>query len=373
MAVEQPAIVGPDVLVPGSEQVLGGLGRILAILGAAALLVTFLVRRRRAAPRRRPVGMAIAGAVTALGVVLAAVWWPPRFYAPEFPPLPPLFPEASLFGRTVTDLPAAPQSDRWIASQGALQLGSGFTSQVVEGVLWGNPFNLVDGSTPRKDVDIRVWKGGSHRGPYPISDPAYIEGMPTYGFDMHYLAVDLQTREAWELIAARAWFGKWEADSGAYWKMDSLDYPDGSTIAAGLPMLPGTVTYAEVAAGEVAHVLLGATPISSPEWIWPARGSDGRSTDPGAPPMGAWMRLKPDVDLSGLGPQARVIAEALQRYGLILSDTGPGFGLRGTPDARWDPEDLRTLSRITTDDFEFVDTSSIVVDPGSMEVTPPRG
>ncbi|MEZ5350465.1 MAG: hypothetical protein R2714_14885 [Microthrixaceae bacterium] len=37
--------------------------------------------------------------------------------------------------------------------------------------------------------------------------------------------------------------------------------------------------------------------------------------------MGTWFRLRSDADLSGLGPQARVIAEALQEYGAVLMDT----------------------------------------------------
>ena len=174
------------------------------------------------------------------------------------------------------------------------------------------------------------------------------------------------------MISARRWFGSWQAGAGATWDMDSVRYPTGSTIASGLPLLPGTITYAEVASGAINHMILGAVPHTAQgQFVWPARGSDGTSTDPDAPPMGAWLRLRPDADLSGLGPQAGVIARAAQRHGILLSDTGPGFGLRGTVDRRWDGADLQTLGQLTIDDFEIVDTSGVVVSPQSMEARAP--
>ena len=63
--------------------------------------------------------------------------------------------------------------------------------------------------------------------------------------------------------------------------------------------------------------------------MWPALGGDGTSSDPDAPPMGSWLRLRPDADLTGLGPQALVVARALQEHGVIAQDTGPSAGPLG--------------------------------------------
>ena len=38
-------------------------------------------------------------------------------------------------------------------------------------------------------------------------------------------------------------------------------------------------------------------------------------TDASYPPMGLRLRLKANVDISGFGPQSRVILTALKRYG----------------------------------------------------------
>ena len=39
-------------------------------------------------------------------------------------------------------------------------------------------------------------------------------------------------------------------------------------------------------------------------------------------PLGAWLRLRNDFDLTAFSPAARTIAEALKRHGMLLGDTG---------------------------------------------------
>ncbi|MFL5264574.1 MAG: hypothetical protein ACJ79E_02680 [Anaeromyxobacteraceae bacterium] len=70
--------------------------------------------------------------------------------------------------------------------------------------------------------------------------------------------------------------------------------------------------------------------------------------------MGARARLKASVDLSRMTPQARVVARALQRYGMILADNGSNWYVTGAPDPRWDDDDLGALKSLGGSDFEFV-------------------
>jgi hypothetical protein len=59
---------------------------------------------------------------------------------------------------------------------------------------------------------------------------------------------------------------------------------------------------------------------------------------------------------------------------MILTDTSnERFGLRGTPDGRWDRTDLRTIGQLTADDFEVVDQRGIMVAPDSMAARPAGG
>jgi len=96
----------------------------------------------------------------------------------------------------------------------------------------------------------------------------------------------------------------------------------------------------EVQAGAIRHVLKVASgPQVSFRSVFPMVGSDGSSDDPAAPPQGLRFRIKASVDLDqlGLDPQARVIAEALQRYGFYIGDSSGVTALK--------LEDTRTEGR----------------------------
>jgi hypothetical protein len=81
--------------------------------------------------------------------------------------------------------------------------------------------------------------------------------------------------------------------------------------------------------------------------------------DPSLPRMGERLRLKAGVDVSGLPRQARVVARALQRYGLVVADNGSDWYVSGAPHPRWDNDQLAALGRLRGRDFEVVDASSL--------------
>jgi hypothetical protein len=59
---------------------------------------------------------------------------------------------------------------------------------------------------------------------------------------------------------------------------------------------------------------------------------------------------------------------AMQKHGLILAYDGTSMFVSGASDARWDNDMLALLREIKADDFEAVDISSLIVDPGSGQV-----
>jgi hypothetical protein len=75
--------------------------------------------------------------------------------------------------------------------------------------------------------------------------------------------------------------------------------------------------------------------------------------------MGLRVRLKASVNISRLPRQARIVAQALKRYGLILADNGSPWYVSGAPDRHWNNDDLHQLDRLTGRDFEVVDTRSL--------------
>ena len=75
--------------------------------------------------------------------------------------------------------------------------------------------------------------------------------------------------------------------------------------------------------------------------------------------MGLRVRLKAGVNIAGLPRQARIVAQALKRYGMILADNGSPWYISGAPDRRWNNDALHLLDRLSGRDFEVVDTRSL--------------
>jgi hypothetical protein len=72
-----------------------------------------------------------------------------------------------------------------------------------------------------------------------------------------------------------------------------------------------------------------------------------------------------DPSCASTSPQAAIIIGGLRNYGIILADNGGSGGLIGTPDARWNDDDLRCLRSLTLADFEPVNVSSLMVSTDS--------
>ncbi len=175
------------------------------------------------------------------------------------------------------------------------------------------------------------------------------------------LLVQRGTCKLFELFAAERHGSRWTAGSGAIFDLRSNALrPRGwtSADAAGLPILPGLARYDEVKAGEIRHALRFTVSQTRRAFVFPARHFASSLTDPDLPAMGQRLRLKANVKLDGLPEQARVVALALQRYGMLVADNGSDWFVSGAPDPGWDNDDLRSLARLQGHDFEVVSESS---------------
>jgi hypothetical protein len=270
----------------------------------------------------------------------------------------PVFPADNPWNQRVDRLPVAKESAALIRSIGAERtLHPGFGSGTWEGAKIGIPIPVVGGGQKRVPV-VFEYADESDRGPYPIAAGVAIEG----GSDRHALIVDRSSCRLYELFAVEPAGAGWRAGSGAIWDLRSNRLrPAGwtSADAAGLPILPGLARYDEVARGRIDHALRFTTDRTRRGYVYPARHHASDSTDPSLPPMGLRLRLRADYPLRGFGPQARVVLEALKRYGMILADNGSSIYVTGAPDPRWDNDDLHELGRVTGSDFEVVDTRSL--------------
>ena len=75
--------------------------------------------------------------------------------------------------------------------------------------------------------------------------------------------------------------------------------------------------------------------------------------------MGLRLRLRANYPTAGFPRQARVVLEALKRYGMIVADNGSNWFITGAPDPGWSNDDLRTLDRVKGSDFQVVNTSTL--------------
>jgi hypothetical protein len=240
----------------------------------------------------------------------------------------------------------------------------------------GIPITYVDGGQRRVPVTFD-YADESDKGPYPIPADALVEGGQNSDGDRHVLVVDKSNCKLYELWDAHPRpDGSWHAGSGAIFDLRSHKLRPRSWTsadAAGLPVVPGLVRYDEVAAGHIDHAIRVTVPRSQMAFVWPARHAASSSTDKGLPPMGLRLRLKAGADLSHLPTQARVVAQAMKTYGVIVADNGSPFYVSGTPDSHWNNDALQTLKSLHGSDFEAVDTSSLMADPDSSKVAASNG
>ena len=274
--------------------------------------------------------------------------------APECP----IFPASFATNQRVDTAPVLPNSDALIASIGAERtLHPDFGSGTWEGFPIGIPFTVVSRTTPRSPVDFE-YAGESDRVRYPIPSKVRIEGDPGGDGDRHALLVDKHSCRLYELFALRREGARWAAGAGAVWNLRKPRMrPAGwtSADAAGLPILPLLARYDEVAAGAVKHALRFTVRRSRRAYVFPARHFASSLTGEDLPRMGERFRLKRSVDISGFPRQARVLARAMKRYGLIVADNGSDWFISGAPDPRWDNDQLRALKQLRGADFEAVD------------------
>jgi hypothetical protein len=238
---------------------------------------------------------------------------------------------------------------------------------------YGIPYVTVSAGQPLLPVTFTSYPeesdpGAPGRPPgYPIpdearSEPNYIEGgVPGGGTsgDRHLLVID---RDRWLLFEtwATRWNAsdlRWEAGSGAVFDLGSnARRPEGwtSADAAGLALFPGLVRADEVfGPDEIAHAFRFTTRATNGH-VWPASHTAGST--PGAPPLGARLRMKEATDISGHSPEVQKIFRAMKRYGLILADNGSDMYIQGTMDPVWDNDVLNPAFHAHhADDFEVVE------------------
>lgn len=184
-----------------------------------------------------------------------------------------------------------------------------------------------DTATLRRSVPLTggTWHGDKRvAGLTNVPLPDYV--VPDPADDGHMAIVDAEVGVELDLWQARMMAGRWVATVAAVIALESDGVHRSDTVrASGFALTAGLIWPDElVEGGSIDHaVVLGYAHTRRDAFVSPASWSDGWSEEEFALPMGAHLRLDPNLnlDLLDLSAFERIIAEAMQTYGMYIHDT----------------------------------------------------
>jgi serine/threonine-protein kinase len=286
----------------------------------------------------------------------------------------PYFPPGAIWTQDISHAPLDPQSSTiiaWLADAG----GWGTGKMRVD---FGLRVLQANASTPRVPFRKTGGPGGADSdviSTIPLPAGGGVEGQPGYQCpagddnDCHLIVVDRSQGKLYEVYQANYADGALSGLGTAVWNLNRVYPPSGrgdqcsSTDAAGLPIAPLVFSADELAAGHIDHAIRFILPnprIRAHVFVHPATHAGAPRGPVTAPPMGAHFRLKASFDMSQLTPAAQVVARAMQKYGMFLSDGG-NIALTAQNDAdtkaKYADMDFgtRDLADLKVTDFEIVE------------------
>jgi hypothetical protein len=317
-----------------------------------------------------------------------------------------IFPSTSIFHHRVdaatTSLPvdtspAAPMYSGYLSATVKPFFGNNSNAPFPNGI----PAIEVPYNQAVVSVTTTVYQSYFTSGPIPANAP--VEGTSNSTGDRHVLVYleagggnNPALYEMWQGIYEG---GPWSDSSNALWPDVTSNalttQGTGTSDAAGLPVGPLLANADEVIgagtpsvpSGVIEHPIRFTLNHMLNYWVWPATETAGVGSctatggsaipteseiSQSSPPISCTMsgpageiyRLKASVTTpacASTSPQANIIITAFRNYGIILADNGDSGGLIGTPDARWNDDDLSCITSLTLSDFEPVNVSSLMV------------
>jgi hypothetical protein len=206
---------------------------------------------------------------------------------------------------------------------------------ITAGEAYNYPVYFADEQTPRWDIPCRI-----NRCTIASSDqdilrtdmvqnvPIPVDAQPGEDTDARMIIIDTITHTEYDLSKARRTETGWVAGTVSLYNILWDGTPVGhSARGSGIPAYAGLLRPWEIRQGRIEHALaFGYTETAENKCVFPASKTDGKSPLPFAIPEGARLQLDPaltdaDFDQMGLDPTGKIIARALQEYGMILVDT----------------------------------------------------
>jgi hypothetical protein len=226
--------------------------------------------------------------------------------------------------------------------------------------------------------------------PFPVPANGALEGETGYtctnNGDCHLIVVHAPTNKLYEMWRANFSNGTFYGGCASVWDLGK-SYPADlrgenctSADAGGFPIAGMLFSADEVKAGEIPHAIRFILPNSRIRhgiYVHPGTHSTSATSGPAnAPPYGVRFRLRPDFPLASLPSEgARVVARAMQKYGMFLADGGT-IALTAADDRftqhKWSEVgvDASSLTGIAVTDMEVVQMGAPIQGLGSCVRNP---
>ncbi len=284
------------------------------------------------------------------------------------------FPAASWFYQDISSAPVAAGSStttQWLANNGGWGTGQmriDFSIEVLS----------ADASTPLVSFQPTgdFFNPDCDHVPVPVPAGGALEGESGYQCasdgDCHLIVRNDADGRLYEMWRANIVNGSFQGGCLAAWDMTRLYGPQGrgdqcsSADAAGFPIAPLLISPDEVAAGEITHAIRFILPnprMRAGTFVSPANHAGAPSGPSQAPVYGSRWRLRADYPVDTLPSEgARVVARAMQKYGMALADGG-NIALTAQSDrftaAKWtNVLSSHDLAALDPTDFQVIDTGT---------------
>lgn len=195
------------------------------------------------------------------------------------------------------------------------------------------PIYFADHTTPRWNVPCTkltctiISTDGVSKTDMLTNVPIPTDAKQSTGSDGQMIIIDKLTGAEYDLWQAQRTANGWEVSNGSIYNVfwDGIPQKYGSR-GAGVPYYAGLIRAWEIEQGHIDHAIAFGYPTPARDrCVFPASKTDGKSKLQYAIPEGARLQLDPsltdaDFDRMGLDRTGKIIARALQTYGMFLID-----------------------------------------------------
>jgi len=238
-----------------------------------------------------------------------------------------------------TPIGPSPKYDLYSAEMVATLKQSNEGRIITAGEDFNHPVYFADEKTPRWDIPCLINKCTIASSDQDITRTEMVQNVPIpenaqpgNDSDGRMIIIDTVTHMEYNLSKAKRTETGWSAGTVSIYNILWNGTPVGhSSRGSGIPALAGLLRPWEIRQDRIEHALaFGYTRTARKNCVFPASKTDGESKRQFAIPEGARLQLDPslteaDFEQMGLDRAGKIIARALQEYGMILVDTSGSF------------------------------------------------